>query len=140
VGHQNFACGLQHQHMRVVHAAEGGANIVQTGTNQPRKRDNDWCLTRANDFVVNEKTEDRILEHGGNVTGDANSSQARKTARKNTESRKFAKGFQNAAVFQRFVSAFFVYPGRIVKKNVPYFTRKIGFGKPESHWPARVGT
>jgi len=62
--------------MRVVHAAEGSANIVQRGTDQTRKRDNDWCLTRANDFTVNEKTEGRILEHGGNVTGDANGSQA----------------------------------------------------------------
>jgi hypothetical protein len=62
--------------MRVVHTAEGSANIVQRGSDQTRKRDNDWCLTRADDFVVNEKTERRILEHGGNVTGDANGSQA----------------------------------------------------------------
>jgi hypothetical protein len=41
--------------MRFVHTAEGSANIVQRGTNQTRKRGNDWCLTRANDFVVNEK-------------------------------------------------------------------------------------
>jgi hypothetical protein len=86
--------------MRVVHTAEGTANIVPRGTDQTRKRDNDWCLTRANDFVVNE-TEGRILEHGGNVTGDANGRQAGK----DTESRNFAKGFQNAGVFQRFVSA-----------------------------------
>src|SRR5437660_10064882 len=62
--------------MRVVHTAEGSANIVQRGTDQTRKRGNDCCLTRANDFVVNEKTEGRIPEHGGNVTGDANGSQA----------------------------------------------------------------
>jgi len=46
------------------------------GADQTRKRGNNWCLTRANDFVVNAKTEGRILEHGGNVTGDANGSQA----------------------------------------------------------------
>jgi hypothetical protein len=73
--------------MRVVHTVEGSANIVQRGTDQTRKRDNDWCLTRTNDFVVNEKAEGRILEHGGNVTGDAIGSQAGK----DTGSRKFAK-------------------------------------------------
>ena len=61
-----------------MHTAEGSANIVQRGTDRTRKRDNDWRLTRANDFVVNEKTEGRILKHGGNVTGDANGSQAGK--------------------------------------------------------------
>jgi hypothetical protein len=77
--------------MRVVHTVEGSANIVQRRTDQTRKRHNDWCLTGANDFVVNEKPEGRILEHGGNVTGDAIGSQAWK----GTDSRKFAKGFQN---------------------------------------------
>jgi hypothetical protein len=74
VGHQDFACGLQHQPMRVVHAAQGRANIVLRDAGQTCKGDDEGRLTRANDFVVNEKTEGRILEHGGNVTGDSNGS------------------------------------------------------------------
>jgi hypothetical protein len=87
--------------VRVVHTEEGSANIVQRGTDQTRKRDNDWCLTRANDFVVNEKTEGRIPEHGGNVTGDANGSQAGK----DTESRKFANGFGECSRLSAFWNA-----------------------------------
>jgi hypothetical protein len=67
--------------MRLVHTAEGSANIVQRRTDQTRKRGDDWRLARAHDFVVNEKTEGGILEHGGNVTGEANGSQARRTLR-----------------------------------------------------------
>jgi hypothetical protein len=77
VGHQDFAGGLEHEHVCVVHSAEGSANVVLRGADQTRKHSNGWRLTCAHDFVVNEKTEGRILEHGGNVIGDRNGSQAR---------------------------------------------------------------
>jgi len=65
--------------MSVVHTTEGSANIVKRGTHQTGKRRDGWRFTRPDDFVVNEKTDGRILEHGGNLTGEENASQATRT-------------------------------------------------------------
>ena len=67
VGHEHFAAGLKDQHMGVVHAAEGGADVRWVGGEVAGERGYGRDFAGVHDHVVDAQPEFGILKHGGNV-------------------------------------------------------------------------
>ncbi|GAC1618998.1 MAG: hypothetical protein PVS2B2_04290 [Candidatus Acidiferrum sp.] len=53
--------------MRLMHAAEGSANVGDRGTELPGERRHGWHITCAHYLIVDVEAENGIIKHGPNL-------------------------------------------------------------------------